>query len=172
MALVDCPECGHGFSEHAQGCPRCGFPIELLTDGGERSTALTGQRASGGGGYRSTAPAVPQSPPRPAENVTLYAVEAERQFDNSLSGFFHGRTHFWFGLCVYYLGGVTALMAATVTLGQSIVLVIVMGGWAFIGLFLLLWNSKNLGEESSKWIARVVIVLILLMWVGAVVQGS
>jgi hypothetical protein len=27
MALVTCPECGAGVSEHAAHCPHCGYPI-------------------------------------------------------------------------------------------------------------------------------------------------
>jgi hypothetical protein len=28
MALLACPECGQGVSEHAAGCPRCGYPLK------------------------------------------------------------------------------------------------------------------------------------------------
>lgn len=27
MALIACPECGQGVSEHAPACPRCGYPM-------------------------------------------------------------------------------------------------------------------------------------------------
>jgi hypothetical protein len=28
MALIACPECGQGISEHAPTCPRCGYPLK------------------------------------------------------------------------------------------------------------------------------------------------
>jgi hypothetical protein len=28
MALIACPDCGQGVSEHAQACPRCGYPLK------------------------------------------------------------------------------------------------------------------------------------------------
>lgn len=35
MALINCPECGHGVSSDAKACPRCGHPIaQQKSDGG------------------------------------------------------------------------------------------------------------------------------------------
>lgn len=188
MALIDCPECSHGFSQYATSCPQCGFPNPLAAHGKGGGRALAQRpHAEFAPPVRYPEPAVDawQSPPvraeyltplpsssppqsRPAEPVTVYAVEEKRTYDNSLSGFFHGKTYFWFALCVYYLGGFIALSVATITLGKPEALVVGSGGWIFVGLFFLLWNSKNLDRNSSKWIARTVIVLILLSWIGAV----
>lgn len=186
MALIDCPECSHGFSQYAPSCPQCGFPNPLAAHGRGGGKALTRRgQADFEPPTRYREPDVdvwqppparaeylaPSPPPPPqsrsAEPVTVYAVEEKGNYDNSLSGFFHGKTYFWFALCVYYLGGVLALTVATTALGMPMVLRIGMGGWAFVGLFFLLWNSKNLDQNSSKWIARIVIVLILLSWIGA-----
>lgn len=182
MALVDCPECRHAFSEHARACPRCGFPVKLLEPPGRRGRSLAQRDRFDDDEDWEDAPReerrVPARTPTRArapqrhDTVTLYAVPDEAAHDNSLSGFFHGRANFWFALCVHYLGGVAALGIAAVALGEWIVLVAAMGAWAFIGLFLLLWNSKNLHEGSSRWIARILIVLVLLGWIGAAMQGA
>jgi hypothetical protein len=197
MALIDCPECGHGFSQYAKTCPQCGFPNPLALHPAGRGRALAKRETreiEPSPGWdpepeagRWQAPAVPPEyrppqaeyrlPPEPPpkrqepETITAYAVETEPHYDNSLTGFFHGKTHFWFALCIYYLGGTVALYVATVALGTPLFMLFVGGGWAFVGLFLLLWNAKNLEHDSGKWLARIVIVLILLSWIGAAAHG-
>ena len=186
MALIDCPECSHGFSQYAASCPQCGFPNPLAahSKGGGRALAQrphaefappirypepavdAWQPAPARAEYFAPSPP-PPPPSRSAEPVTVYAVEEKKTYDNSLSGFFHGKAYFWFALCVYYLGGFIALGVATIALGEPEALVFGAGGYAFVGLFLLLWNSKNLDRNSSKWLARIVIVMILLSWIGA-----
>ena len=198
MALVDCPECGRRFSQYAKVCPRCHFPnpLALYPPGGGR--ALTKRRTqeleppqdwdtdeeagrwqppAASPEYRTPRPEYrPQPEPAPQpqragpETITAYEVVKEHHYDNSLSGFFHGKTHFWFGLCIYYLGGVFALTVATAALGHPIVMLFVIGSWAFVGMFFLLWNAKNLPQASGTWFARIVIVLILLCWIGAAIQ--
>lgn len=186
MALIDCPECSHGFSQYAASCPQCGFPNPLAahSKGGGRALAQR-PAAEFAPPVRAPEPAVdawqpaparteyfapsppPPPPSRSAEPVTVYAVEEKKTYDNSLSGFFHGKAYFWFALCVYYLGGVFALGLATVALGEPAFMIFGVGSWAFTGMFFLLWSSKNLDRNSSKWIARIVIVMILLSWIGA-----
>ncbi len=31
MALIKCPDCENGVSEHAKACPACGYPLEAMT---------------------------------------------------------------------------------------------------------------------------------------------
>lgn len=45
MALVDCPECGHGFSQYAKTCPKCNFPNPLARYLPGWGRALTKRRA-------------------------------------------------------------------------------------------------------------------------------
>ena len=125
MALIDCPECSHGFSQYAASCPQCGFPNPLAAHSRVAARALA-QRPTGRlcPAHRYPEPAVdawqpaparveyfapsppPPPPSRSTEPVTVYAVEEKKTYDNSLSGFFHGKAYFWFALCVYYLGGI------------------------------------------------------------------
>jgi heme A synthase len=46
-------------------------------------------------------------------------------------------------------------------------MIYVFGGYAFVGLFVLLWTTKNIAHDLSKWLVRIVIVLLLLAWMGA-----
>ena len=112
-----------------------------------------------------------QSIRQETETITVYAVETEPHHDNSLSGFFHGKTNFWFALCTYYLGGTIALSVAMVVLGRPEFMAVGIGGWLFLGLFLLFWNAKNLAHDSGKWIVRLIIIIILLSLIGVGPHG-
>jgi hypothetical protein len=103
--------------------------------------------------------------PEQTQTTTYYAVE-EKHYDNSLFGLFHGRTNFWFALCMYYLGGAALSIVVTVFFRLTQFLLWASVGWMFVGLFVLLWNTKNLEHTAGKWTARVLIVLILLVWLN------
>jgi len=193
MALVDCPECKWQFSQYAKTCPKCGFPNPLSYYPVSHDKALVEREQTDIQTYEETQypqevnirnqsdvqrvhtynppPNTPSPSPKavqidPAPQV--YVPEEEDRFDNSINGFFHGRSHFWFALCVYYLGGVVALTVAAVALGTPEFMKMLVGGYAFVGLFVLLWTTKNLPHVVSKWSARILIVLVLLIWIGAV----
>lgn len=192
MALVDCPECEWQFSQYADSCPRCGFPNPLSEYSTNRNKSLVARDQTDVQSYKETqvphdvhihnqsdvqqlhtykpppntpspSPHVVQADPQPQ----TYVPQEESHFDNSINGFFHGRSHFWFALCVYYLGGVVALTVAAVSLGTPEFMKMLVGGYAFVGLFVLLWTTKNLPHMVSKWSARILIVLIILTWIGA-----
>lgn len=181
MALIDCPECNHGFSEQAVACPQCGFPNSLGSSSGggrglvRQGTVYEAEQPAGdfAGGYSvpaAVSPAPTRSAKRP-QRATIVTTDEVDSFDNTLSGFFHGRTYFWFGLCVYYLGGLLAIGVVAAALGGPAAVLMVGGGWFWIGLFLLFWNAKNFEQESSKWIARIIIAMLLLSMVGAAVKS-
>jgi hypothetical protein len=197
MALIDCPECGNGFSQYAKTCPQCGFPNPLAAHPVSRGRALAKQGTrdiepvSGWNpepeeeGWQPPIRRPAYRPPQPAyrlpsqpqplrqepETFATYAVETAPHHDNSLSGFFHGKTNFWFALCTYYLGGTIALTVTAVVLGEPEFMKVGVGGWLFLGLFLLFWNAKNLVHDSGKWIARLIIIIILLSMIGVVPHG-
>jgi hypothetical protein len=188
MPLIDCPECGRGFSQYAGQCPQCGFPNPLSAfpvshhDRAIVTRQRTDIRAPKEPTYPQAQEPVRQPPPEPeyhpqpapdiqtvtpeqTQTTTYYAVE-EKYYDNSLYGLFHGRTNFWFALCVYYLGGVVLSIVTAVFFGQPQFLLWASAGWAFVGLFVLLWNTRNIEHTAWKWLARVLIVLILLVWLN------
>ena len=63
------------------------------------------------------------------------------------------------------------MTVATVVLGKPEFMEVGVGGWLFLGLILLFWNAKNLAHDSGKWIARLIIIIILLSWIGAGPHG-
>jgi hypothetical protein len=165
MALINCPECDKQFSQYARSCPQCGFPNPLSDLTGK---ALSTRQSTGIQEIPDTdyIPAPRQINVVSEPRKTISYDREEKQYDNSLYGLFHGRTHFWFALCVYYLGGVVLLTMATVFVGQPQFMLWGVAGWAFVGLFVLLWNTKNLSHGAGKWLARILIVLILLVWIN------
>lgn len=32
MALITCPECGQSVSDHADACPKCGYPVGAMIE--------------------------------------------------------------------------------------------------------------------------------------------
>lgn len=149
MALIDCPE-----------CPRCHFPNPLAEHPSGRSRALTKRRSQDlqvapdwdtdeeAGRWQPPAappeyrppqpqPRRPEPPPKQSETITAYEVVTEPQHDNSLAGLFHGKTNFWFALCVYFLGGTFALAIITAVIGKPEFMMLGVGSWAFVSLFLL-----------------------------------
>lgn len=41
MSLIDCPECTHDVSEHAESCPHCGYPFQQSDTDAEAGVVLT-----------------------------------------------------------------------------------------------------------------------------------
>jgi len=176
MALVDCPECNWKFSQYAEKCPKCGFPNPLSNYPVSNKKALAEREDMGVQVFGEAQPVeVQQVITQPKPHIrTIQETPAPEEhtqenshLDKSLNGFFHGRAPFWFALCIHYLGVLAALAVATVALEEPKFMIYVFGGYAFVGLFVLLWTTKNIANDLSKWLVRIVIVLLLLVWMGA-----